>query len=271
MVEMWFFLQNGSRTGFCSFRLLILDLTIPQIFHRSSKYHFFIYLCFREKITKTFNLSKGLVIYDPDVKAKDMSFSDHLKWKTGPHNRTHGITPQATCAVVGCGGILLNSCCGKEIDTHDFVIRTNFPDLEGFEPDVGIKQNITTINRAGTYTLAKEIRKDEVRQKLKNLNGSILFLPKGGPVLSKYSQVIRASQSMSVHFQVAYSSVSAAAYTDRYVWVLLLYVIPNWYCLGYWLCISYRSGPRIGFSRFCATFNLVTLSDYDNFWNIKRR
>ncbi|KAI8479794.1 hypothetical protein Bbelb_424960 [Branchiostoma belcheri] len=51
-----------------------------------------------------------------------------------------------SCAVVGNSGILLDSHCGPQIDSADFVFRSNLPDLEGFENDVGTKSNFTTMN-----------------------------------------------------------------------------------------------------------------------------
>ena len=180
----------------------------------------------RENITKVFNLTKGLIIYDSEVKAKNMFFTVDSKWKTGPHNRTHGITPQKTCAVVGSSGILLKSCCGKEIDAHAFVMRSNLPILRGFEVDVGTKQNITTLNIAATSTLLKNLEgrkikpsarraRDTAIQRLTDLKGSILFLPKGGRPIPMFKRVVAASQAMSIHYQAAFSSVSAATYTDR--------------------------------------------------------
>ena len=178
-------------------------------------------LRFRKKVKKMFNLSKGLIIYDPDVKAENMFFTD--KSKSGPLNRTHGIAPQKTCAVVGCSGILLNSYCGEEIDGHDFIIRTNLPGLRGFEADVGVKQNITTINAQGAVTLAEHITeknltsptKVAVIQRLKDLNGSILFETKRGSIMPVFKEIINGSQSMSIHYQVAYSLVAASTYSNR--------------------------------------------------------
>ncbi|XP_018428986.1 PREDICTED: alpha-2,8-sialyltransferase 8E-like [Nanorana parkeri] len=53
--------------------------------------------------------------------------------------------PFRTCAVVGNGGILLNSFCGKEIDTMDFVFRLNLPPLN-LPHDIGTKSHLISAN-----------------------------------------------------------------------------------------------------------------------------
>ncbi|XP_071960529.1 alpha-N-acetylneuraminide alpha-2,8-sialyltransferase-like [Antedon mediterranea] len=50
------------------------------------------------------------------------------------------------CSIVGNGGILKGSKCGKEIDKADFVIRCNAPPIGQFKEDAGVNSNITTMN-----------------------------------------------------------------------------------------------------------------------------
>nr|XP_046259417.1 beta-galactoside alpha-2,6-sialyltransferase 2 isoform X2 [Scatophagus argus] len=61
-------------------------------------------------------------------------------------HRQQGRSSFKTCAVVTSAGAILRSGLGKEIDTHDAVLRFNAAPTEGYERDVGNKTTIRIIN-----------------------------------------------------------------------------------------------------------------------------
>lgn len=92
------------------------------------------------------------------------------------------------CAIVGNSGILLNSSCGPEIDSHDFVIRCNLAPVEEYSQDVGRRTNLVTMNPSVVQRAFQDLVSDEWKERflrrLQSLSGSVLWIPafmaKGG-------------------------------------------------------------------------------------------
>ena len=57
-----------------------------------------------------------------------------------------------TCAVVGSSGTLLYERFGKEIDSHDIIVRFNDAPTEGFEPIVGGRSSVRVLNTKAAFT-----------------------------------------------------------------------------------------------------------------------
>ncbi|XP_067289869.1 CMP-N-acetylneuraminate-poly-alpha-2,8-sialyltransferase isoform X2 [Pseudorasbora parva] len=86
-----------------------------------------------------------------------------------------------TCAVVGNSGILLKSGCGKEIDSHNFIIRCNLAPLQDFADDVGLRSDFTTMNPSVVQRVYRGLRDETEREnfilRLQQLNNSVLWIP----------------------------------------------------------------------------------------------
>ncbi|XP_078692356.1 CMP-N-acetylneuraminate-poly-alpha-2,8-sialyltransferase-like [Branchiostoma floridae x Branchiostoma belcheri] len=89
------------------------------------------------------------------------------------------LGPYRTCAVVGNGGILLDSHCGDDIDAKDYVIRANLPALDGFETDVGRRTNMTFVNtnvvkRLNIASKLEDRTRDPYPTRLRHFNNTVI-------------------------------------------------------------------------------------------------
>ena len=96
------------------------------------------------------------------------------------------FAPQTSCAIVGNGGILRNSGCGEEIDSHNLVMRMNLAPITGFTADVGTKAHLNLVNYEKltwlygnlTHKEAGDSSRENYLRTLRNLNDSVLWYPK---------------------------------------------------------------------------------------------
>ncbi|KAG2470972.1 alpha-2,8-sialyltransferase 8B isoform X1 [Polypterus senegalus] len=171
------------------------------------------------------------------------------------------------CAIVGNSGVLLNSGCGKEIDTHEFVIRCNLAPVQEFASDVGIRTNLVTMNpsvvQRAFEDLANDTWKDRLLQRLQNLNGSILWIPafmaKGGE--QRVELVNSLILKHQINVQTAYPSLRLL-YAVRGYWLtnkvpikrpstgLLMYTLATRFCdeihlYGFWPFLQDQKGNSV--------------------------
>ncbi|XP_078577659.1 alpha-2,8-sialyltransferase 8B-like [Branchiostoma floridae x Branchiostoma japonicum] len=177
-------LQSGAKKNNCS------SLTDTRSWTRNET----VIKDIQEKVKQFFDPRSNISLLQSQVKPGDRIWflESHLFWHPSVtvsqnfHNMLPSRPPLENkhfrkCAVVGNSGILFNSGCGREIDTHDFVFRCNLPELEGHERDVGTKSNFTTMNPSVMFTYYKDFAEPKLKERfikrLRRLEGGILFIP----------------------------------------------------------------------------------------------
>ncbi|XP_072137425.1 CMP-N-acetylneuraminate-poly-alpha-2,8-sialyltransferase-like isoform X1 [Mobula birostris] len=161
-----------------------------------------------------------------------------------------------TCAVVGNSGILLGSGCGKEIDSHEFVIRCNLAPLLEYADDVGLKSDFVTMNPSVVQRAFGSLQSETDREKFVNrlalLNDSVLWIPafmvKGGEkhvecvnqlILKKRLSIQTAYPSLRLIHAVRGYWLTNKVYIKRPSTGLLMYTLATRFCdeihlYGYW-------------------------------------
>ncbi|XP_078686209.1 alpha-N-acetylneuraminide alpha-2,8-sialyltransferase-like isoform X2 [Branchiostoma floridae x Branchiostoma belcheri] len=70
------------------------------------------------------------------------------------------------CSVVGNAGSLIDSGCGRQIDSSDYVIRCNFPPVGGeYAKDVGKKTDFLSVNPSLFHTVYQNFKNSTYKEK----------------------------------------------------------------------------------------------------------
>ncbi|XP_006820628.1 alpha-2,8-sialyltransferase 8E-like [Saccoglossus kowalevskii] len=118
-------------------------------------------------------------VYQKDKPVDEMDFIQRQSKVV--MNSTIELPQQKRCAVIGNSGILLNSGCGDEINSHNFVIRCNIPAISEFTRDVGYKTNMMIVYQKTALELynfsTNGSMPEDFRRRCQDLNDSIIWYP----------------------------------------------------------------------------------------------
>ncbi|XP_071959776.1 CMP-N-acetylneuraminate-poly-alpha-2,8-sialyltransferase-like [Antedon mediterranea] len=133
------------------------------------------------------------------------------------------ISRHRTCAVVGNGGILLNSGCGSEIDAHDFVMRSNMAPIKEFVNDVGHKTNIMSANQESMAFFQRCITNNSIcdprfnLERLREFKNVILWFSKESrPHTTKHFELIHYFDTANLDISIAYPFTRLADNLQRF-------------------------------------------------------
>ncbi|XP_036003684.1 alpha-2,8-sialyltransferase 8F-like isoform X2 [Fundulus heteroclitus] len=129
-------------------------------------------------ITQTNTPVGSKIVYDGEKK-RTLIVKPEI-FSTFPKGHPFSNKTRQTCAVVGNGGILANSTCGKMIDSAEFVFRCNLPPVsDGYEKHVGSKTSLVTVNPSILFEKYGSLmeRRRPFMEKLRSYGDSLLLLP----------------------------------------------------------------------------------------------
>ncbi|XP_033097219.1 CMP-N-acetylneuraminate-poly-alpha-2,8-sialyltransferase-like [Anneissia japonica] len=146
-----------------------------------------------------------------DFKALSITLLQNAKWRKVP-KQLSTVPKKLSCAVIGNSGILLNSSCGSEIDSHEFVLRSNIAPILGFEKDVGYKHDFSSLNlelsRIATSCFENSSKPclNEMLDRFKVYDKSVIWLSKLQTNMSKaiYLRVISQLHKHNIYPKIAY-------------------------------------------------------------------
>ncbi|XP_070570719.1 CMP-N-acetylneuraminate-poly-alpha-2,8-sialyltransferase-like [Ptychodera flava] len=150
----------------------------------------------RDEVSRNLDLENSMAVFRRHVRRIDMDFPQNFwpqgkppmgKYRLQYDELFETIAAQNRCALVGSGGILRNSTCGKEIDDHDFIMRVNLATVQGYEVDVGSKTHLVAVNNLVVTYLSKYFSAEKSMQSthphrryvdvISSMNDTILWFP----------------------------------------------------------------------------------------------
>ncbi|XP_077861933.1 CMP-N-acetylneuraminate-poly-alpha-2,8-sialyltransferase-like [Saccoglossus kowalevskii] len=150
------------------------------------------------------NTPIGAQYFDTFHSKKTMGI-DAEKQRLLPKVSPFSNTTFKTCSIVGNSGILNNSKCGREIDSWDFVMRSNLQQIQPFVEDAGKKMNLTSLSPSlivSRYKLfGKEFDVTNLLEAMQEYVGYMLWIPnsKGNAVMTfPVTQLVQENTEIEV-------------------------------------------------------------------------